>query len=185
MLNVTPTSIEAVKIVIPKTFRDARGAFCETYNRKRFFEHGITLDFVQDNFSSSDEIGTIRGLHFQSNPMAQAKLIRVLRGSIFDVVVDLRRSSPTYGRWIAERLSAADGRQLLVPTGFAHGFCTLEPDTHILYKVTAYYSPENDLGIAWNDPDLAIDWPVQPGNAILSEKDTRHPNFNALPAYFE
>jgi dTDP-4-dehydrorhamnose 3,5-epimerase len=185
MLTVTPTSIEAVKIITPKAFRDARGVFCETYNRKRFFEHGITLDFVQDNYSLSAEIGTIRGLHFQGNPAAQGKLIRVLHGSIFDVVVDLRRSSPTYGKWIAEGLSAADGKQLLVPAGFAHGFCTLEPDTQILYKVTAYYSPENDFGIAWNDPDLAIDWPILPGNAILSDKDTRLPSFNSLPTYFE
>jgi dTDP-4-dehydrorhamnose 3,5-epimerase len=185
MLTVTPTSIEAVKIVTPKSFADARGVFCETYNRNRFFEHGITLDFVQDNVSSSAQAGTIRGLHFQSKPSAQDKLIRVVRGSIFDVAVDMRRSSPTYGRWIAETLTAADGRQLLVPVGFAHGYCTLEPDTHVLYKTTAYYSPPSDLGIAWNDPDLGIHWPVEPGKAILSEKDTRLPGFNALPAYFE
>ncbi len=185
MLTVTSTAIEAVKIVTPKSFADSRGAFCETYNRSRFFEHGIPFEFVQDNHSSSVEAGTIRGLHFQSPPAAQGKLIRVLRGSILDVAVDLRRSSPTYGKWTAETLSAADGRQLLVPIGFAHGFCTLEPDTHVLYKVTAYYSPANDLGIAWDDPDLAIDWRVQPGKAILSERDTRHPRFNSLPTYFE
>ena len=185
MLTVTSTAIEAVKIVTPKSFADSRGVFCETYNRNRFFEHGIALEFIQDNLSSSVEAGTIRGLHFQSPPAAQDKLIRVLRGSILDVAVDLRRSSPTYGKWTAEKLSATDGRQLLVPVGFAHGFCTLEPDTAVLYKVTAYYSPANDLGIAWDDPDLAIDWPVQPGKAILSEKDTRHPRFNSLPIYFE
>ena len=185
MLTVTSTAIEAVKIVTPKSFADSRGVFCETYNRNRFFEHGIALEFIQDNHASSVEAGTIRGLHFQSPPAAQDKLIRVLRGSILDVAVDLRRSSPTYGKWTAEKLSATDGRQLLVPVGFAHGFCTLEPDTHVLYKVTAYYSPANDLGIAWDDPDLAIDWPVQPGKAILSEKDTRHPRFNSLPIYFE
>jgi dTDP-4-dehydrorhamnose 3,5-epimerase len=185
MLTVTSTAIEAVKIVTPKSFADSRGVFCETYNRKRFFEHGIALEFIQDNHASSVEAGTIRGLHFQSPPAAQDKLIRVLRGSILDVAVDLRRSSPTYGKWTAEKVSAIDGRQLLVPVGFAHGFCTLEPDTHVLYKVTAYYSPANDLGIAWDDPDLAIDWPVKPGKAILSEKDTRHPRFNSLPIYFE
>jgi dTDP-4-dehydrorhamnose 3,5-epimerase len=185
MLTVAPTSIEAVKIITPKSFADPRGIFCETYNRKRFFEHGITLDFVQDNQSTSAELGTVRGLHFQSDPAAQHKLIRVLRGSIFDVALDLRRSSPTYGKWTAEKLSADDGRQLLVPVGFAHGFCTLEPDTHVLYKVTAHYSPANDLGIAWDDPDLAIDWPVEPGKAVLSDKDTRHPRLNSLPTYFE
>jgi dTDP-4-dehydrorhamnose 3,5-epimerase len=185
MLTVTSAAIEVVKIVTPKSFADSRGVFCETYNRKRFFEHGIGLEFIQDNLSSSIETGTIRGLHFQSPPAAQDKLIRVLRGSILDVAVDLRRSSPTYGKWTAEKVSATDGKQLLVPVGFAHGFCTLEPDTHVLYKVTAYYSPANDLGIAWDDPDLAIDWPVQPGKAILSEKDTRHPRFNSLPIYFE
>jgi dTDP-4-dehydrorhamnose 3,5-epimerase len=185
MLTVVPTSIEAVKIITPKSFRDLRGVFCETYNRQRFFEHGIELDFIQDNQSSSAETGTIRGLHFQSSPAAQDKLVRVLRGSIFDVAIDLRRTSPTYGKWVAETLSADNGKQLLVPIGFAHGFCTLEPDTHVLYKVTAYYSPANDLGIAWDDPDLAIDWPIAPGKAILSEKDTRLPGLNSLPAYFE
>jgi dTDP-4-dehydrorhamnose 3,5-epimerase len=185
MLTVVPTSIEAVKIITPKSFQDSRGVFCETYNRQRFFEHGVELDFVQDNQSSSVEIGTIRGLHFQSNPAAQDKLVRVLRGSIFDVAVDLRRTSPTYGKWVAEKLSADNGKQLLVPVGFAHGFCTLEPDTHVLYKVTAYYSPANDLGIAWDDPDLAVDWPIPPGKAILSEKDTRHPRLSSLPTYFE
>jgi dTDP-4-dehydrorhamnose 3,5-epimerase len=185
MLTVVPTSIDAVKIITPKSFQDSRGVFCETYNRQRFFEHGVELDFVQDNQSSSVEIGTIRGLHFQSNPAAQDKLVRVLRGSIFDVAVDLRRASPTYGKWVAEKLSADNGKQLLVPVGFAHGFCTLEADTHVLYKVTAHYSPANDLGIAWDDPDLAIDWPIPPGKAILSEKDTRHPRLNSLPTYFE
>jgi dTDP-4-dehydrorhamnose 3,5-epimerase len=184
MLTVVPTSIEAVKIITPKSFQDSRGVFCETYNRQRYLEHGVGLDFVQDNQSSSAETGTIRGLHFQSNPAAQDKLVRVLRGSIFDVAVDLRRTSPTYGKWVAEKLSADNGKQLLVPVGFAHGFCTLEPDTHVLYKVTAYYSPANDLGIAWDDPDLAIDWPIAPGNAIVSEKDTRHPGLNSLPTYF-
>lgn len=185
MLTVIPASIEAVKIITPKWFRDSRGVFCETYNRDRFFEHGIELEFVQDNQSSSTEVGTIRGLHFQNNPAAQDKLVRVLRGSIYDVAVDLRRSSPTYGKWVAETLSAGNGKQVLVPVGFAHGFCTLEPDTHVLYKVTAYYSPANDLGIAWDDPDLAIDWPIPPGKAILSEKDTRHPGLRSLPTYFE
>jgi dTDP-4-dehydrorhamnose 3,5-epimerase len=185
MLAITPTSIEDVKLITPQSFRDTRGVFCETYNRKRFIEYGIALDFVQDNQSSSAEIGTVRGLHFQTKPAAQDKLVRVLRGSIFDVAVDIRRSSPTFGRWVAETLSAFDGKQMLVPAGFAHGFCTLEPDTNVLYKVTDYYSPANDLGIAWDDPDLAIDWPVQAGKAILSDRDKRHPRLNTLPSYFE
>jgi dTDP-4-dehydrorhamnose 3,5-epimerase len=185
LLAVTSTAIEAVKIITPSSFADSRGELCETYNRNRFVEHGITLEFVQDTQSRSVKTGTIRGLHFQSSPAAQGKLARVLRGSIFGVAVDLRRSSPTYGKWTAERLSAADGRQMLVPVGFAHGFCTLEPDTHVFYKVTACYSPANDLGIAWNDPDLAIDWPVLSGKAILSDRDTRLPGFNSLAAYFE
>ncbi len=185
MLTVTPTAIEAVKVVVPKSFANSRGSLCETYNRNRFFEHGITLDFVQDNQTLSRDPGTVRGLHFQSNPAAQGKLVRVLRGRILDVAVDLRRSSPTYGKWISEELSAENGKQLLVPVGFAHGFCTLEPDTYVLYKVTSYYSPAHEVGVAWNDPDLAIDWPVSPEKVVLSEKDTRLPPFNSLPVYFE
>ena len=185
MLAVTSTAIEAVKIITPRSFVDSRGELCETYNRDRFVEHGIALEFVQDTQSVSVKAGTIRGLHFQSSPAAQGKLARVLRGSMFGVAVDLRRSSPTYGKWTAERLSAADGKQMLVPVGFAHGFCTLEPDTHVFYKATASYSQPHDLGIAWNDPDLAIDWPVVSGKAILSDRDTRLPGFNSLPAYFE
>jgi len=185
LLTVTPTSIEAVKIITPESFGDSRGVLRETYNRNRFVEHGIALEFVQDYQSSSIKTGTIRGLHFQSSPAAQGKLVRVLHGSMFAVAVDLRRSSATYGKWTAEKLSAADGKQMLVPVGFAHGFCTLEPDTHVLYKATAYYSPANDLGIAWDDPELAIDWPVLPGKAILSDRDTRLPRLNSLTAYFE
>jgi dTDP-4-dehydrorhamnose 3,5-epimerase len=185
MLTVNPTAIDAVKIITPQSFADSRGVFCETYNSSRFQEHGIALDFVQDNQSRSVQAGTVRGLHFQSHPAAQDKLIRVLRGSIYDVAVDLRRSSPTYGKWVAKTLTAEDGRQLLVPVGFAHGFCTLEPDTHVLYKVTGYYSPANDLGVAWDDPDLGIDWPVSPDKAMLSDKDAGLPPFKSLPTYFE
>lgn len=185
MLKITPTAIEAVKVIKPKSFADARGEFTETYNRNRFFEQGISLDFVQDNQSCSTKSGTIRGLHFQSHPAAQDKLVRVLRGSILDVAVDLRRSSPSYGKWVAEELSEQNGKQLLIPIGFAHGFCTLAPDTHVLYKVTNYYSPSNDLGVIWDDPDLAISWPCARGEAILSEKDAHMPAFSTLPAYFE
>jgi dTDP-4-dehydrorhamnose 3,5-epimerase len=185
MLTVTPTTIEAVKIITPKAFADSRGVFCETYNRQRFFENGIALEFVQDNQSISAAPGTVRGLHFQSAPFAQDKLVRVVRGRIIDVAVDLRRSSPTYGKWVAEELSAQNGKQLLVPIGFAHGFCTLEADTIVAYKVTNYYSPAHDLGIAWNDPDLAIDWPVAADQAVLSDKDLKLPRFASLPSHFE
>ncbi|SNT63996.1 dTDP-4-dehydrorhamnose 3,5-epimerase [Tardiphaga sp. OK246] len=185
MLTVTPAAIEDIKILIPRSFADARGIFTETYNRQRFREHGIDQDFVQDNQSLSRDTGTVRGLHFQSHPAAQDKLVRVLRGSILDVAVDLRRSSPTYGKWISETLSAENGKQLLVPVGFAHGFCTLEPNTYVLYKVTNFYSAEHDLGLAWDDPDLAIDWPVSTTSAVLSDKDRRQPFFKKLPVHFE
>src|SRR5579871_2304660 len=184
MLEVIPTAIPDVKVLLPRTFGDGRGNFTETYNAARFAEHGITLQFVQDNQSWSAPAGTIRGLHFQSRPKAQDKLVRVLRGRILDVAVDLRRASPTYGKWVAEELSAQNRKQLLVPVGFAHGFCTLEPDTEVVYKVTDFYSPANDFGIAWDDPDLAITWPVTKDDAVLSEKDTRQPAFRSLPAFF-
>lgn len=185
MLNVVPTAIEAVKIITPKSFSDARGLFSETYHQNRFFENGVTLNFVQDNQVASKEAGTIRGLHFQIPPTAQHKLLRVLRGSVLDVAVDLRRASPTFGKWVAETLSAENGKQILVPAGFAHGYCTLEPDTLVLYKVTDYWSPKDERGLAWDDPDLAIDWQVPREKALLAEKDTRWPNLSALPAYFD
>lgn len=185
MLTVTSTEIRDVKVVATKLIADSRGSFCETYNQPRFVEHGITPAFVQDNHSVSAAVGTVRGLHFQSPPAAQAKLIRVLKGRIFDVAVDLRRSSPSYGKWVAEEISADDRKQVFIPVGFAHGFCTLEADTHVFYKVSDVYSPPHDLGIAWDDPDLAIDWPVAPDEATLSDKDRRMPAFSSLPAYFE
>jgi dTDP-4-dehydrorhamnose 3,5-epimerase len=185
MLTVTSTAIDAVKVVTPKLIEDLRGEFCETYNQERFAEHGIMANFVQDNQSTSTAIGTIRGLHFQGHPAAQSKLIRVLKGRIFDVAVDLRRSSPSYGKWVAEEVSAENRKQIFIPVGFAHGFCTLEIDTHVFYKVSAIYSPKNDFGIAWDDPDLAIDWPVSSSGVTLSEKDRRMPAFRSLPGYFE
>lgn len=185
MLQVEPTAIPEVKVIKPARFGDARGFFSEVYNRDRFFKAGLEFDFVQDNHSWSAKAGTVRGLHFQSHPFAQDKLVRVIRGRILDVAVDIRRSSPTYGRHVAVELSAENWLQLLVPIGFAHGFCTLEPDTEVLYKVTGSYSAEHDRGIAWDDPDLAIDWPVQADAAILSEKDLRHPHLTDLPAYFD
>lgn len=184
MLSVEPTEIPDVKVVTPKRFGDNRGFFSETYHRQRFLEAGIDADFVQDNCSLSAAAGTVRGLHFQSEPFAQDKLVRVVRGRILDVAVDLRRSSPTYGAHVAVELSADNGRQLYVPVGFAHGFCTLEPNTEIHYKVSAYYSVEHDHGLAWNDPALGIAWPVDAATAILSDKDRRQPMLAELPAYF-
>jgi len=185
MLDVQSTAIPDVKIVTPKRMGDHRGFFSETYNRQRFMEAGIGEEFVQDNHSLSAAVGTVRGLHFQSRPYAQTKLIRVARGRILDVAVDLRRSSPTYGRHVAVELSAQNGRQLLVPIGFAHGFCTLEPDTEILYKVSAYYSAAHDHGLAFDDPELGIEWPVPPGRAILSDKDRKQPRLAELRHFFD
>ncbi|SCY90940.1 dTDP-4-dehydrorhamnose 3,5-epimerase [Microvirga guangxiensis] len=185
MLHIEPTAIPDVKILTPSRFEDGRGFFSEVYNRKRYEEAGVTLDFVQDNHSLSEKAGTIRGLHFQTAPFAQDKLVRVVRGRILDVAVDLRRSSPTFGQHVAVELSAQNWRQLLVPIGFAHGFCTLEPDTEVLYKVTNYYSAAHDRGLAFDDPALGIEWPVDVSQAVLSEKDRKHPRLADLPACFD
>lgn len=157
----------------PRAFQDARGSFAETYNEKAFVAAGIAARFVQDNQSFSAKRGTIRGLHFQLPPAAQAKLVRVLHGSVYDVAVDLRRGSPTYGRWIGETLTAKGGEQLFVPRGFAHAFCTLEPDVIVAYKVDEFYAPASDSGLIWDDPTLAIDWPVAASEVVLSDKDLR------------
>lgn len=184
MIELEETAIPDVKILRPKRFGDARGYFSETFNKQALAEAGIDFDAVQDNESLSAAPGTIRGLHFQKPDAAQAKLVRVLSGSIFDVAVDLRRGSPTYGRHVGVTLTADDWQQLLVPKGFAHGFCTLAPDTRVFYKVDAYYSQTLDAGLLWNDPDLAIDWPVSPGEVTLSEKDGRLPLFAGFESPF-
>ena len=158
----------------PKRHSDERGFFMETWNRKLFAENGIDVELVQDNHSLSRQPGVLRGLHFQTPPHAQAKLVRVLKGSIFDVAVDIRTGSPTFGKWVTETLTADNAKQLYVPIGFAHGFLTLEPDTEVAYKVTAFYAPECDRGIAWDDPDINIDWPDVSGGIILSNKDRKH-----------
>jgi dTDP-4-dehydrorhamnose 3,5-epimerase len=183
-LLVEATAFPDVKIITPKKFGDHRGFFSEVYNRKAFAEAGIALEFIQDNHSLSAQVGTLRGLHFQSAPFAQDKLVRVTRGRILDVAVDLRKSSPTYGQHVAVELSAENWRQLLIPIGFAHGFVTLEPDTEVIYKVTNYYSAANDLGLAWDDPDLGVAWSVPPGGVTLSDKDTKHPRLRDLPEIF-
>ncbi|WP_336810053.1 dTDP-4-dehydrorhamnose 3,5-epimerase [Bosea sp. MMO-172] len=185
MLNVEETAIPAVKIVTPKKFGDHRGFFSETWSRKGFAEAGLDLDFVQDNQSLSGPVGTLRGLHFQSPPFAQDKLVRVTRGRILDVTVDIRTSSPTFGKHVAVELSAENWKQLLVPVGFAHGFVTLEPDTEVLYKVTAPYAPENDYGLAFDDPALGIDWRLPLSGLTLSDKDRKHPRLAEMLRYFD
>jgi dTDP-4-dehydrorhamnose 3,5-epimerase len=164
-------------VIKPKKFHDQRGFFSETYNRKVFAEAGIDFDFVQDNQSLSVSSGTIRGLHYQLPPFAQNKLVRVVTGRIFDVVVDIRRSSSTFGRWVSAEISADEWNQILVPIGFAHGVCTLEPDTQIIYKVTNFYSAEHEFGIRWDDPDLRIDWAVSSEDVEISDKDRAQPLF--------
>jgi dTDP-4-dehydrorhamnose 3,5-epimerase len=182
--EIVSTEIPDVKIVTPRKFGDHRGFFSEVFNARAFREAGIDLDFVQDNHSLSAAAGTLRGLHFQSAPFAQDKLVRVPRGKILDVAVDIRHSSPTYGRHVAVEISAENWRQLLVPIGFAHGFVTLEPETEVIYKVTNYYSAANDLGLAWDDPELGIKWPFPAEKIILSDKDRKHPQLRDLPKFF-
>jgi dTDP-4-dehydrorhamnose 3,5-epimerase len=181
---VEDTAIAGVKIITPRKHGDCRGFFSEVYRQDVLANAGMALRFVQDNHSLSAPVGTLRGLHFQAPPFAQGKLVRVLRGAILDVAVDLRASSATYGRHVAVELSAANWRQLLVPIGFAHGFCTLEPDTEVVYKVTDYYSAAHDFGLAWDDPALGIAWPVATGSAILSDRDRRHPALRDLQSVF-
>lgn len=183
-MQIEATAIPEVRIITPKRFGDARGFFEETYVRRRYVEAGIAMEFVQDNHSLSAEAGTVRGLHFQIPPFAQDKLVWCGRGAILDVAVDLRTGSPTFGRHVAVELTAANGRQLLVPVGFAHGFCTLVPDTEVFYKVSEYYSPEHDKGLAWDDPDLGIAWPVTAASAVLSDKDRRQPRLAQLGTVF-
>lgn len=175
MLRITPTALDGVLVIEPKRHGDNRGFFSETFSHKLFAQAGIHIDFVQDNQSMSANPGTIRGLHFQSPPHAQVKLVRCGRGSLFDVVVDIRKGSPTYGQWIGEELSFENGKQLLVPHGFLHGFVAREPNTEILYKCSDYYAPECDGAVRFDDPDIGIDWGLDAGVAVLSEKDKKAP----------
>ena len=183
--TITDAAIPAVKLIEPKRFGDQRGFFSEVYSRAAFLSAGIDLEFVQDNHSLSQQVGTLRGLHFQAPPFAQDKLIRCPRGRILDVAVDIRRGSPTFGAHVAVELSEENWRQLLVPKGFAHGFITLEPSSEVLYKVTAPYSAAHDLGLAFSDPALGIAWPAPAGGPALSQKDRSHPLLAELPAYFD
>lgn len=173
-MRFTSTKIPEVILIEPTVHEDARGGFYESYRRDAFTAHGITTEFVQDNVSRSAK-GVVRGLHYQLAPKAQAKLIQVLRGAIFDVAVDLRRGSSTFGQWVRVTLSGTNHHQLYMPIGFAHGFCALEPDTLVLYKVTAFYSPAHERGILWNDPDVGIRWPALDVAYALNERDRAYP----------
>jgi dTDP-4-dehydrorhamnose 3,5-epimerase len=181
MTTITPLALPEVLIITPKRHGDGRGWFSETWSRQTLAKHGIEFDFVQDNQAFSARRGTIRGLHFQQAPHAQAKLLRVLRGAVYDVAVDVREGSPTFGRWVGAELTAERGEQILVPRGFAHGYCTLVDDTELFYKVDGQYAPQTEGGVLWNDPDLAIDWPVSAAEAMLSDKDKILPRLADLP----
>ncbi len=176
-MNVVPGDLAGLLIIEPKIFGDPRGFFLETWNQRRYQECGLKLSFVQDNLSFSRR-GTHRGLHFQ-NPTPQGKLITVLQGEVFDVAVDIRRSSPTFGRWHALTLSAENKRQFFIPPGFAHGFVVVSEAALFHYKCTDYYAPKDEITIRWDDPDLAIPWPVQA--PVLSERDARAPRFHEIP----
>jgi dTDP-4-dehydrorhamnose 3,5-epimerase len=184
VMDLFPTTIPEIKLLRLRRFDDERGFFSETYSHRTLAASGILDDFVQDNHSLSRHAGVIRGLHFQIPPFAQAKLLRVVRGSVLDVAVDIRVGSPTFARHVAAVLSADRWNQIYIPVGIAHGFATLEPGTEVIYKVSDYYAPEFERGVLWNDPALAIDWPVPAGATILSDKDRRHPPLAALPSYF-
>ena len=178
------TAIPDVKLIKPKRFGDARGFFSETYSKPAMAAAGLTMEFIQDNHSSSAKAGTVRGLHFQLPPFAQDKLVRVVAGRIFDVAVDLRKASPTFGRHVAVELSAENGHQLLVPIGFAHAFMTLEANTQVIYKVSNIYAPQHDAGIAWDDRDLEIAWPKVNDQPTLSDKDRLLPRLKDLVSPF-
>ena len=171
MTTITPLALPDVLLITPKRHGDARGWFSETWSDRTFEGAGLAHRFVQDNQAYSAVRGTIRGLHFQTAPHAQAKLVRVLKGAIYDVAVDIRQGSPTFGQWVGAELTAERGEQILVPRGFAHGYCTLTEEAEIFYKVDGQYSPANEGGILWSDPALGIDWPVTPDKAVTSDKD--------------
>ena len=183
-MNIVRTDIPDVVRLQPRRFQDDRGFFTESWNKQRMAEAGLDYDFVQDNHSYSADAGTVRGLHYQSPPMAQAKLVRVARGAILDVAVDVRKGSPSFGKWVGETLSAENGLQLLIPEGFLHGFITLKPDTDVIYKVNAYYAPECDGAVRFDDPDLGIEWGVDPKTVTLSTKDAAAPAFRDFATPF-
>jgi dTDP-4-dehydrorhamnose 3,5-epimerase len=184
-MQFDPLSLSGLVLIRPARHGDARGWFSEVWRRDQWEKAGVKADFVQDNQSFSAQTGTVRGLHYQLPPFAQAKLVRAVSGRLLDVAVDIRRSSPTFGRAVAVELSAVGGEQLFIPAGFAHGFCTLEHDTSLAYKVDAYYSAAHDRGIRWNDPALGIDWPVSDAAAMLSDKDRKQPFLSEVADLFD
>lgn len=181
MTTIVPLSLPEVLLITPKRYGDARGWFSETWSRQTLSAAGVSCDFVQDNQAYNSRRGTVRGLHFQAAPHPQAKLVRVLKGAVLDVAVDVRSGSSTYGRWVSARLTAEGGEQLLVPRGFAHGYVTLVDDTELFYKVDGAYAPQTEGGVLWNDPDLGIDWGVSEEEAILSDKDRSLPRLKDMP----
>lgn len=183
-MKIETLGIPDVKLITPPRFGDERGYFSETYSAPRLAAAGLTDAFLQDNQSLSRVRGTVRGLHCQIAPFVQGKLVRVIRGSIWDVAVDARPGSPTFGQYAGAELSAENGSQLWVPPGFLHGFCTLEPDTEVMYKVTALYDRASERGVLWNDPTLALPWPVEPTEVVLSEKDKILPGWDAAATWF-
>jgi len=182
-MQFTRKNIEGLVIIEPKVFGDHRGYFYESYHRQKFLENGLDLNFVQDNQSLSAK-GILRGLHFQKPPHAQGKLVRVIRGSIYDVAVDIRKNSPTYGQWQGIELSDKNHKMFWIPPGFAHGFCTLEDNTIVNYKCTDYYNPDAEDGLMWNDPSLGIEWPMD-SEPILSEKDSDYTPFSGYESPFD
>lgn len=184
-MQVTATAIPEVKLITPARHQDNRGFLSEVFNQRGLRDAGITDDFVQENHTYSISAGTIRGLHYQAPPSPQAKLVRVLKGAIFDVAVDVRKKSATFGQHVGVELNTENWSQLYIPEGFAHGFCTLEADTEISYWASAYWDPALDCGITWDDPDLAIPWPVEPADAVLSDKDRNLPLLREIPSHFE
>lgn len=176
--------LEGLLEIIPRKIEDERGYFSEIFRLRDFAERAGPTGFVQDNQSLSARRGTIRGIHFQSHPAGQGKLVRCLAGRLLDVAVDLRRNSASYGRWISLELSPETNNQLWIPVGFGHAFCTLEPNSIVSYRVTGYYSPDHDKGVAWDDPDIGIDWPAFADPETLSAKDRKQPSLRELPAYF-
>lgn len=183
-MEIRPLAIADVKLVIPKIHRDARGFFSETYSRRDMASAGIATEFVQDNHALSVKAGTLRGLHFQVPPHAQGKLVRVTRGAVFDVAVDIRVGSPTFGQHVSATLSAENWMQIWIPPGFAHGYCTLEPDTEVIYKVTDYYAPDYDRGLRWDDASLGIRWPIDRAKVMVSDKDRRQPSLQEMAPAF-
>lgn len=184
MTEFTATPLPGVWLITPKRFGDHRGFFSESYSARAFAEHGIDTVFVQDNHSLSQAKGTVRGLHFQSPPHAQAKLVRCGRGAIFDVAVDIRKGSPTYGHWVGYELSFDNGRQLLIPEGFLHGFMTLQDDCEIVYKCSDFYAPDCDGAVRWDDPEIGIQWPEVGCAPVLSAKDEAAPLLAAFDTPF-